>query len=81
MVQWQMTIDRTDNGYVLTFPTEVSSNGHSFLKRIVVEDNHDDDLASHEDLLYQVMEYFMFLGSKKKATRLIVVRQTKGIDY
>jgi len=78
---FQMTIERTDNGYVLTFPADISSNGHIFLKRIVIEDDHEDDLCSHEEVLHHVMEHFLFFGDKNKAERIKIVRQKNGVDY
>jgi len=81
MNNFQMTIERTDNGYVLSFPDEVSDNGHTFIKRIVIEDDHEDDLSSHEDVLHEVMEYFLFFGDKHKEERIGIVRHVKGKDY
>ena len=64
---WSLTITRTDNGYYLE-----GSDG----EKISIEED-EDALKEHEELLWQVMEFFNFQGSKHDPERLRIVRQKK----
>ena len=61
---WKLTIIRTDNGYILR-GTEIN---------LVLEDT-EDKLSSHEHLLWEVMDYFNFQGSKHDPERLRITRE------
>ena len=75
--EWSMKIIRTNNGYIVSTPSE-SQDMES--QEFVLEDNDADALRSHQDLLYEVMDYFAFSGSKYDKERLKVVRE-KGDKY
>ena len=62
---WSLTITRIDNGYTLI--------GHDI--NCVVEDDDEDELISHEQLLWYIMEYFNFGGSKHDSERIRIVRE------
>ena len=62
---WYLKIERKTNGYVL-------KGNDNF--ECVIEDAKDE-LDSHEKLLWQVMEYFSFVGNKYDKERLRIVRQ------
>ncbi|OGM09224.1 hypothetical protein A2Z67_04775 [Candidatus Woesebacteria bacterium RBG_13_36_22] len=61
-----LKINRARNGYVL------ERGGEPF--SIVIEEDENDDLKEHEELLWEVMEYFDFQGTKHNKERLKVVR-------
>jgi len=61
---WNLSITRCDNGYILT--------GQDF--NTVIEDGVDE-LLSHESLLWRVMEYFDFSGSKHDKERIRITRE------
>jgi len=68
--EWSLKITRVDNGYKLT------GSGDSFNPReTVIEDSETDELISHEQLLFEVMEYFNFGGSKHDPERIRIIRQ------
>ena len=64
--EWSLKIIRTDNGYYLK-----GSGG----TKIVIEENADDDLYEHEQLLFYVREFFNFQGSKHDPERIMILRQ------
>ncbi len=68
---WSLTITRTDNGYSLKGSDGTDS---------VIEDSEKDELLSGESLLWTVMEYFNFSGSKHDPERLRIVRQKRPKD-
>lgn len=68
--KWDLTITRETNGYVLDgfFNSDVRS-------KEVIEDYEVDELKSGESLLWTVMEYFGFGGSKHDKERIMIVRK------
>lgn len=62
---WSVTITRIDNGYVL------QGNNIDY----AIEDNDQDELRSHADLLWKIMEYFNFGGSKHDPERIRIIRE------
>jgi len=62
---WSVTITRIDNGYTLC-GTDTCA---------VIEDDDNDELKSHEELLWRIIEYFNFQGSKHDAERIRVIRE------
>lgn len=75
---WSMKIIRVDNGYKIQLPPE--SKGE-VAREFVIEDDDTDELKSHEELLWQVMEVFAFGGSKHDKVRLRVVRESSEEDF
>ena len=73
---WKLAIERVDNGYLLTAPEEE--------REWVIEDGNDTagviNLTSGENLLWQVMDFFAFGGSKHDEERIRIVRE-KGDSY
>jgi len=67
---FDLIITRESNGYVLD---GVSDSGGRV--RTVVEDDDVDELKSGESLLWTIMEYFNFGGSKHDKERIRVVRE------
>lgn len=67
---FNLIITREGNGYVLD---GVSDSGGRL--RTVIEDDEVDELKSGESLLWEVMSYFGFGGSKHDAERLFIQRQ------
>jgi hypothetical protein len=64
--EWQLKITRAQNGYSLEFPND---------SPYVIQENENDNLKEHEELLWYVMEYFNFEGSKHDLERLRIVRE------
>jgi len=71
--KWSLTITHVDNGYLL----EGLSSNMGVPMSMVIEDDEEDELKSHESLLWQVMEYFNFGGSKHDPVRLRIIREKK----
>lgn len=64
--EWSLKIIRAENGYVLE-----DSEG----TRIVIEEDDNDELYEHVQLLFEVQEYFNFQGSKHDKERIRVIRE------
>jgi len=67
---WYLKITRVLNGYVLE-----GDSGEDFIQKTVIEDKEEDELSSHEKLLWEVMEYFNLGGTKHDKERIKVVRE------
>ena len=63
---WSLVITRVDNGYLLE-----GSDGAC----IVIEEDPDDELREHEQLLFEVRDYFNFQGTKHDKERIQILRQ------
>ena len=70
---WQLKITHVDNGYLLE-----GRNDIGMPIQWVIEDNEADELASHESLLWHIMDYFSFGGCKHDPIRLRVTRETQN---
>jgi len=64
--QWQLLITRVENGYYIKAPNE---------QPYVIQENEKDELKDHEELLWYIMEYFNFGGSKHDLERLRIIRE------
>lgn len=64
---FQLTIEKVDNGYLCYSPDIESAK--------VVFEEEEDELSAPESLLWFIMEYFDFAGSKHDAERLFVIRR------
>ena len=73
---WSLTIQRLDNGYLLTAPDNEGLGESEW----VIEDSDTDNLLSGEYLLWEVMEYFNFGGSKHDSERIRIVREEQYND-
>ena len=77
---WSLEIIRVDNGYILTAP-DYDGLG---MAEWVIEDGEDTagliNLTSGENLLWEVMEYFGFGGSKHDGERIRIVREGQYND-
>lgn len=72
-MKWKLTIERVDNGYILT-----GRFGEGLVTSVLtITDRESDPLESHEQLLWEVMDYFAFRGSKHDEERIRIVRQKK----
>ena len=72
-MNWYLNITKAENGYVLRWSDE-DEYGAEVIHTEVVEDDERDQLKSGVELLYRIMEYFGFLGSKHDEERIRVVR-------
>lgn len=66
---WRLQITSVDNGYRLRGSDESDT---------VIQENDKDVLSHHEQLLWAVMDYFNFQGSKHDPERLRIVREKGG---
>lgn len=69
---WQITIKRVNNGYILTIPPE--DNEH-IEQETVLEEDKNDELKAHENLLWEIMEHFNFGGTKHDKERIRIIRE------
>lgn len=65
-ISWKLIVKKVSNGYIL-----YGSNNEV----IVCEEDNVDELKHHERMLWEVIEYFGFAGSKHDKERLRVVRE------
>lgn len=72
MEEWKLTIIRGSNGYIIE-----GTNGEDSSYKLVIQEDDKDELKAHEELLWEIMEYFAFLGSKHDSERLRIVRERK----
>jgi len=73
MIHWDLHIRKGDNGYRLTYEEELG-NGEILGREEYIQDSDDDPLKAGEELLWRIMEYFNFYGSKHDSERLRVIR-------
>jgi hypothetical protein len=64
--KWQMKIIRAQNGYTIEFLDD---------SPYAIQENENDRLKEHEELLWYIMDYFNFQGSKHDLERLRIVRE------
>ncbi len=67
---WVLSVIKVSNGYIL-----YKHNEEGAADTIVLEDDDKDDLSSGENLLWEIMEYFNFSGSKHDKERLRIKRE------
>ena len=67
---WSLEIISVDNGYILT-----SSDGREWVIENGPDGNEFVNLSSGEALLWEVMEFFNFGGSKHDNERIRIVRE------
>ena len=76
---WSLEIERVDNGYLLTASDQEGDGPSTW----VIEDDDEGgfvNLTSGENLLWEVMDFFNFGGSKHDKQRIRIVREA-GDDY
>lgn len=72
-MKWRLEIERADNGYILTGTSYEQEEPVEF--EFVIQDDETDELKSHEELLWEVMDYFNFQGSEHDTERLTITRE------
>jgi len=81
MSEWYLKITRITNAYVLSWDEEFDevSPDHPLYetKSMAIEDSERDELNAHERLLWEVMEFFGFGGSKHDEERLKIIREKR----
>ena len=66
---WSLKIIRNGNGYTLK-----GNDGFD----LVIQEDEKDELKDHEELLWEIMNYFNFGGSKHDARRIkIIIEEQK----
>jgi hypothetical protein len=80
--EWCLKITRVSDGYILEHAIEDDYEDYaetipvaSHLVQSVISDNEDDELKSGEALLWRVVEYFNFGGSKHDKERIRIIRE------
>jgi predicted house-cleaning noncanonical NTP pyrophosphatase (MazG superfamily) len=71
---WSIQITRGRNGYRLRWHEELE-NGSLGWQEEYIQDDEMDGLKSGEELLWRIMDYFGFGGSKHDSVRLRVERE------
>lgn len=71
----KLLIERVHNGYLITADLNTEDE-----RRIVLEENTDDELKAHEQLLYEIMDFFGFVGSKHDKERIRINREKQEYD-
>ena len=71
---WCLKIARVGNGYILEGN---SGQDDEFIQKTVIEDKDEDELYSHERVLWEVMEYFNLGGTKHDKERIRIIREKK----
>ncbi len=68
----KLTIEKVDNGFIISGDArrEVYSNGY----------DDSEDLIAIQSMLYSVLEYFGYFGSKHDTERLKVVIEKQDAD-
>jgi len=74
MSAWTLEITRGDNGYKLRWADELD-DGSDVWHEEYIQDDEGDGLKSGEELLWWIVDYFGFGGSKHDAERIRVVRE------
>lgn len=69
-MNWELVIKREINGYILQGTGEEGNP-----ETRVIEDSPQDNLKSHENLLWEIMNYFNFGGSKHDKERIRIKRE------
>ena len=64
MEKWQLTITKTNNGFIL--------EGNELYIVIEEDDILEHDLEAHRTLLYDILDYFAIAGSKHDKERIRV---------
>lgn len=68
--EWDLKIARVSNAYVLD---GIADTGNR--KKLVIKDDDMDELKSHQRLLWEVMDYFGFGGTKHDKERIKIIRE------
>jgi hypothetical protein len=69
MDKWILTIEKVQNGFVLT--GKGAENNGPF----VIREDEMDELKVFEELTWQIWEYFGYYGSKHDPERLRITRE------
>ena len=69
---WALNITRTNNGYLIE-STDYDSEGNAITRKHVIQDCEQNELKSHRELLWEVMEFFNFQGSKHDNERIRII--------
>jgi len=68
--EWTLSITKADNGYVLKGKSDFGAP-----MTLVIEEDDKDELKASEALLWEIMEYFSFGGSKHDRERIRITRE------
>jgi hypothetical protein len=71
---WSVTITRVGNGFRMNWDEE-GDDGMTIHQEEVMQDDEDDEIKSSERLLWWVMDYFAFGGSKFDEERIVITRE------
>jgi hypothetical protein len=80
MEEFSLKIERVNNGYILYMPDYIEDEHGEIVEIInkrIIQDDDVDELKSYEELLWNVMEYFGFGGSKHDLERIRIIREKK----
>ena len=81
MAEYYLKITRASNGYILSWDEEIETadENHPLIEtqEWLIESSEGDELREHERLLWEVMEFFGFGGSKHDEERLRITREKR----
>lgn len=72
-MNWKCSIEKCENGFVVIYPKEIEDNIVDVLH--VIEESETDKLKEIEDLLFWIIDYFDYYGSKHDPERITVTRE------
>ena len=72
---WGLEIIRVGNGYKIKVANQSGDPAELGYTEEVIEDREEDELRSGEELLWFIMDFFAFGGSKHDKERLRIVRE------
>ena len=78
-MDYKLIINKVENGYILSYEDELNDET-KIVRKIVIQEDESDELKAHEEMLWQVIEYFGFYGSKHDKERIRVIREGQGND-
>ena len=73
-IPFRLEITRGTNGYRVSWMEQLDDGACSQREEYIQADT-EDGLKAHEELLWQIMEYFDFGGSKHDSERLRIIRE------
>jgi len=77
MFEWSLNIIKADNGYILE-SFEENEDGSKTKKQVVIQESETDELKAHQQLLWEIMEFFNFQGSKHDSERIRIIRENQN---
>ena len=75
MNNWSVDITRGVNGYKMSYQVDVEDERGWDWREEYIQDDEVDELKSGEELLWWILGYFSFGGSKHDPERIMIIRE------